>query len=68
MITVSTNGHSPRLAGRIRRALEKWLVPSWDQRLRELSKQREKWKADGADMQTLLRKTDEYIDQRRWLP
>ncbi len=68
MITVSTNGHSPRLAGRIRRAIEKWLVPGWDQRLRELSHQREKWKADGADMPTLLRKTDEYIDQRGWLP
>ncbi|KZB69346.1 MULTISPECIES: NAD(P)-dependent oxidoreductase [Thalassospira] len=68
MITVSTNGHSPRLAGRIRRAIETWLVPTWDKRLRELSDQREKWKASGADMQTLLQKTDEYIDRRRWLP
>ena len=67
MITVSTNGHSPRLAGRIRRALENWLVPSWDKRLRELSDQREKWKADGADMQKLLKMTDEYIDRRGWL-
>ena len=68
MITISTNGHSPRFAGRIRRAIEKWLVPSWEQRLRELSDQREKWKASGADMPTLLKKTDEYIDRRGWLP
>ncbi len=67
MITVSTNGHSPRLAGRIRHAIENWLVPKWDQRLRELSDQREKWKADGADMQQLLKMTDDYIDRRGWL-
>jgi siroheme synthase-like protein len=67
MITVSTNGHSPRLAGRIRRALENWLVPKWDQRLRELSGQREKWKAEGADMKQLLKMTDDYIDRRGWL-
>ncbi|MBO9507701.1 NAD(P)-dependent oxidoreductase [Thalassospira sp. A3_1] len=67
MITVSTNGHSPRLAGRIRHAIENWLVPKWDQRLRELSDQREKWKADGADMKQLLKMTDDYIDRRGWL-
>ncbi|MCC9624282.1 siroheme synthase [Thalassospira sp. MA62] len=68
MITVSTNGHSPRLAGRIRRAIEAWLVPTWGERLRELSQQREKWKESGADMKTLLKKTDEYIDRQGWLP
>jgi len=42
-------------------------VPKWDQRLRELSGQREKWKAEGADMKQLLKLTDDYIDRRGWL-
>lgn len=68
MITISTNGHSPRLAGRIRRAIDKWLEPNWSDRLTALSAEREKWKANGANMQQLLEKTDEYIDRRGWLP
>ena len=68
MITVSTNGKSPRLAGRIRRAIEHWLDPKWSERLSILSAEREKWKAEGADMKQLLEKTDDFIDRRRWLP
>ncbi|MBR9902273.1 MAG: siroheme synthase [Rhodospirillales bacterium] len=68
MITVSTNGKSPRLAGRIRRAIEHWLDPKWSERLPILSAEREKWKAEGADMKQLLEKTDDFIDRRRWLP
>ncbi|MBE70874.1 MAG: siroheme synthase [Thalassospira sp.] len=68
MITVSTNGKSPRLAGRIRRAIENWLDPKWSERLSILADQREKWKADGADMKQLLEKTDDFIDRRGWLP
>lgn len=68
MITVSTNGKSPRLAGRIRRAIERWLDPNWSERLSMLAAEREKWKANGADMKQLLEKTDDYIDRRGWLP
>lgn len=67
MITVSTNGNSPRLAGRIRRAIENWLVPGWSNRLEELAAEREKWRAQGADMKTLSQLTDDYIDRRGWL-
>ncbi|MDP2699687.1 bifunctional precorrin-2 dehydrogenase/sirohydrochlorin ferrochelatase [Thalassospira sp.] len=67
MVTVSTNGASPRLAGRIRRAIENWLLPNWAERLDELAAQRARWQASGADMQKLIRLTDDYIDRRGWL-
>ena len=67
VITVSTNGHSPRLAGRIRRAIENWLSPHWGERLGELAHQRAKWRKSGADMKQLVRLTDDYIDRRGWL-
>ena len=67
VITVSTNGHSPRLAGRIRRAIENWLSPHWGDRLGELANQRAKWRKSGADMKQLVRLTDDYIDRRGWL-
>ena len=68
LVTVSTNGKSPRLAGRIRRAIESWLVPEWSGRLEELAAQRGIWRTEGATMQKLKELTDKYIDDRRWLP
>ncbi len=68
LITVSTNGKSPRLAGRIRRAIEQWFDPRWSERLNILAAERAKWKANGADMKQLLEKTDDFIDRRGWLP
>lgn len=66
MITVSTNGLSPRLAGRIRRAIEKWLEPGWSERLNALAVERAKWKAGGASMRQLQQNTDEFIDSCGW--
>ena len=68
LVTVSTNGKSPRLAGRIRRAIESWLVPEWAERLEELAAQRGIWRMERAGMQKLKELTDKYIDDRKWLP
>ena len=67
LVTVSTNGKSPRLAGRIRRAIESWLVPEWAGRLEELAAQRGIWRTKGASMKKLTELTDKYIDDRKWL-
>ena len=68
LVTVPTNGKSPRLAGWIRRAIESWLVPEWAERLEELAAQRGICRMERAGMQKLKELTDKYIDDRKWLP
>lgn len=66
-VAVSTGGKSPRLAGRLRRAIESWLVPQWAERLEELAAQRRLWQAQGQNMTRLRQLTDDYIDRQGWL-
>jgi precorrin-2 dehydrogenase/sirohydrochlorin ferrochelatase len=66
LLTVSTGGGAPGLAGRLRQRLEDDFGPEWGGRLDALAQARTKWKADGADMAELRRRTREWLDQRGW--
>ncbi len=66
-LTVSTNGRSPGLARRIRRYLEGLFGPEWQDRVDDVATRRAVWRAEGADMATLGRRTDALIARRRWL-
>ncbi len=66
LLTVSTGGGAPGLAGRLRQRLEDDFGPEWGDRLQELSQVRGEWKAQGADMAELRRRTREWLDQRGW--
>ena len=66
-LTVSTNGRSPGLARRIRRYLEGLFGPEWQDRVDAVATRRAVWRAEGADMATLGRRTDALIARRRWL-
>lgn len=66
-IAVSTNGRSPGLARRLRQKLETLFGPEWTGRLEELARARDDWRAAGADMATVTRRTNEMIEKEGWL-
>ncbi len=66
-VGISTNGRAPGLAKRLRRHLEGLIAPVWAGRLEELANRREGWRGDGADLHTVMRRTDAVIEKGRWL-
>lgn len=66
-IAVSTAGKSPGLARRLREKIENLFGPEWQDRLDRLATAREGWRAAGADMATVTRRTNEYIEKEGWL-
>lgn len=66
LLTVSTGGTAPGLAARLRRRLEALFGPEWGERLASLSQARASWRAEGADMATLRRRTREWLDRQGW--
>ena len=67
VLTVSTNGRSPGLSSRIRRFLERLFGPEWKGRVAEVAAGRAAWRAEGADMPTVARLTDDLVRRRGWL-
>jgi len=67
LLSISTGGRSPGLAQRLRRYLEELFQPDWEDHLDELSRARDGWRAEGADMETVARRTAEMIEERGWL-
>lgn len=66
-LTISTSGRAPGLAGSLRRHIEHLFGPEWAGRIDELADARQDWRADGADMAAVKRRTDRYIDEQGWL-
>ncbi|HYD98651.1 MAG TPA: NAD(P)-dependent oxidoreductase [Alphaproteobacteria bacterium] len=66
-IAIGTNGKSPGLAAKLRRWLEARFTLEWADRLDELAEARRLWRAEGADMKTVLKRTDDLIDRKGWL-
>lgn len=66
LLTVSTGGAAPGLAARLRRRLEGLFGPEWGGRLEALATERNRWKAEGADMAVLGRRTREWLDRQGW--
>jgi precorrin-2 dehydrogenase/sirohydrochlorin ferrochelatase len=68
VISVSTGGHAPGLARRLRQALARWIGPEWGSRLDELASRRRRWREQGLEMEEVARLTDRWIDRHGWLP
>ena len=66
-LAISTNGRTPGLAGLLRRRLERLFGPEWGGRVDELAQARAVWRQAGADMATVKRRIDRYVEARRWL-
>ncbi len=64
LLTVSTNGASPRLAARIRARLEAEYPQLWSARLATLRQCRTVWRQQGSDVTAL---TDALLEANGWL-
>lgn len=66
LITASTGGRAPGLARRLGRELRDQFGPEWGDRVEALGAARDAWRAEGFDIQTLSRRTEEWIDRAGW--
>jgi precorrin-2 dehydrogenase/sirohydrochlorin ferrochelatase len=67
LLTVSTNGAAPGLAGKIRRNLEACFPPEWETRVRDVAALRAGWRAEGVAMPEAARRIGTLVDERCWL-
>jgi precorrin-2 dehydrogenase/sirohydrochlorin ferrochelatase len=67
LLTVSTNGAAPGLAGSIRRRLENCFGQEWGGRVAELAAQRAGWRAEGVKMPEAARRIEEIVEAGCWL-
>ncbi|WP_297495189.1 bifunctional precorrin-2 dehydrogenase/sirohydrochlorin ferrochelatase [Acidocella sp.] len=68
LLTVSTGGAAPGLAGVIRRALENLFPPVWAERVAEVAALREGWRAERIPMAEAARRIADHAVARCWLP
>jgi precorrin-2 dehydrogenase/sirohydrochlorin ferrochelatase len=67
LLTVSTGGQSPGLAGRIREWLSAQFGPEWALHLAQLGTARRRWRAEGHAPPELARRTAATIERTGWL-
>ncbi len=67
LLTVSTGGQSPGLAGRIREWLSAQFGPEWALHLAQLGTARRRWRAEGHAPPELARRTAATIEEAGWL-
>jgi precorrin-2 dehydrogenase/sirohydrochlorin ferrochelatase len=67
LLTVSTNGAAPGLAGAIRRNLEFCFPPEWEDRVAEIAALRAGWREQKIGMPEAARRINELVDERCWL-
>jgi precorrin-2 dehydrogenase/sirohydrochlorin ferrochelatase len=67
LLTVSTGGAAPGLAGSIRRALETCFGPEWAQRVAEIAELRRGWRSENVAMPEAARRIDKLVAERCWL-
>jgi len=63
VLTVSTGGRSPGLAGRLRRWLAERFGPEWQDRLDEVASRRAAWREAGASPAEIIHWTDQWLDR-----
>lgn len=67
LLTVSTNGKGPGLAGLIRRDLEQRFGAEWSDRVAEIGVMRAGWQREGVAMPEAARRIAAHVDERGWL-
>jgi precorrin-2 dehydrogenase/sirohydrochlorin ferrochelatase len=67
LLTVSTAGRSPGLVRIIREWLAKNFDPSWANRVDDVGRCRDGWRAQGLTPAAVARKTREFVSKRNWL-
>lgn len=67
LITVSTAGAAPGLAGLIRRRLEQMFGAEWAERVASLRALRAEWRHDGVSMPEAMRRIEVLVRERNWL-
>jgi precorrin-2 dehydrogenase / sirohydrochlorin ferrochelatase len=67
ILAISTNGKSPGLAAVLRRILERSFDAGWGGRLDEIAALRRGWRAAGADIAAVGRRTEEWAGRHGWL-
>lgn len=67
VLAVSTGGHAPGLASRLRARLEADFGPEWAGRLALLKAKRQRWRAQGLPAARLSSLTNAAIDAKGWL-
>jgi precorrin-2 dehydrogenase/sirohydrochlorin ferrochelatase len=68
LLTVSTGGAAPGLAGVIRRALEALFPPVWAERVAEVAALRQGWRTEGMPMAEAAKRIGSLVQERCWLP
>jgi precorrin-2 dehydrogenase/sirohydrochlorin ferrochelatase len=68
LLTISTNGMAPGLAGTIRRTLESSFGPEWSERVSEIAALRQTWRAEGVSMPEAAKRIETIAAERCWLP
>lgn len=68
LLTVSTNGRAPGLAGVIRRRLEAEFSGAWQARVAEIGALRASWQRDGVSMPEAAKRINAIVLERGWLP
>ncbi|HQT63612.1 MAG: siroheme synthase [Acidocella sp. 20-57-95] len=67
LLTISTGGSAPGLAGSIRRNLEYCFTPDWADRVHEIATLRAGWRAEGLGMAEAAKRIDTLVAERCWL-
>ncbi len=67
VLAVSTGGHAPGLASRLRARLEADFGPEWAGRLAQLKAKRRRWRGQGLGPAKLSSLTNAAIDAKGWL-
>lgn len=67
LMTVSTGGAAPGLAGSIRRNLQRCFGDEWAARVDEVAGLRAGWRAAGVNMPEAARRIDTLVDERCWI-
>jgi precorrin-2 dehydrogenase/sirohydrochlorin ferrochelatase len=67
LVTVSTGGAAPGLAGSIRRRLEGCFGPEWDGRVARVKALRGEWRAEGVKMPEAARRIEALVAEGCWL-
>jgi precorrin-2 dehydrogenase/sirohydrochlorin ferrochelatase len=67
LLTVSTNGAAPGLAGSIRKRLESCFGQEWGERVSEVSALRREFRAEGLGMAQSAQRIDALVAERCWL-